>query len=149
MSGFAVLLLLWMLARQGDREPAYDFKPRLPRDVPPSPGVAPAPGSPLAKKASQEPAPWPQVVPAGLPPFGPKGWEPDSPPPLDVQVRASALLPQLWKYGAGTKKTEMTSGRWITYRAEPMGKKKGVVAYRVRQQYLPPPTAPDAPIPSV
>jgi peptidoglycan hydrolase-like protein with peptidoglycan-binding domain len=42
-----------------------------------------------------------------------------------------ALLPQLWKSGAGTFKTEQTAGRWITYKAVPMGAKKGVVAYRL------------------
>ncbi len=74
--------------------------------------------------------PWPQAIPPGLPPF-PAGWEFDAPPPQVVQNRAWQLLPQLWKTGAGTRKTEQTAGRWITYRAENMkAGKKGVVAYR-------------------
>jgi len=74
--------------------------------------------------------PWPQAIPPGLPPF-PGGWEFDAPPPQVVQNRAWQLLPQLWKTGQGTRKTEQTAGRWITYRAENMkAGKKGVVAYR-------------------
>jgi len=73
---------------------------------------------------------WPQVVPAGLPAFPGPGWVPDQPPPAEVQARASALLPQLWQSGAGTFKTEQTAGRWITYQAQQMGSKRGVVAWR-------------------
>ncbi len=75
-------------------------------------------------------------MPAGLPPF-PTGWEPDEPPPIAVQTRAMQLLPALWKRGAGTRKTEKTQGRWITYQAQAMGKKKGVVAFRIRPELLP------------
>jgi len=78
-----------------------------------------------------QPAPWPQVVPAGLPAFPGHGWTPDNPPPAAVQSRAWALLHQLWTGGAGTFKTEQTGGRWITYQAQPMGTKRGVVAYRL------------------
>lgn len=77
------------------------------------------------------PPPWPQVVPAGLPPFPGSGWVPDQPPPAPVVQRANQLLSQLWSAGAGTFKTEQTAGRWITYKASPMGTKKGVVAYRL------------------
>jgi hypothetical protein len=80
-------------------------------------------------KAKAQPAPWPQAMPPGLPPF-PAGWQPDHPPPQAVQNRAWQLLPILWKTGPKSRKTEQTQGRWITYVAEPMGAKKGVVAYR-------------------
>ncbi len=86
--------------------------------------------TPVAVKYS-EPVPWPQVVPAGLPGFPGSAWTPDIPVGPGVAARASQLLPQLWKSGAGTFKTEQTSGRWITYRATPMGSMKGVVAYRL------------------
>ena len=82
--------------------------------------------------AKTQPPPWPQAMPPGLPPF-PGGWEFDQPPPQVVQNRAWQLLPILWKTGAGSRKTEQTAGRWITYKAEPMkAGKKGVVAYRVK-----------------
>lgn len=84
--------------------------------------------------------PWPQSVPSGLPPF-PSGWEPDEPVGSGVAARAFALLPELWAYGAGTRKTEQTNGRWITYVATPMGSKKGVVAYRLRPGATAAPTA--------
>jgi len=74
--------------------------------------------------------PWPQVVPTGLPPW-PKGWEPDEPVGAGVAARAAALLPSLWKYGEGTRKTEQTDGRWITYVATPHGTKRGVTAWRL------------------
>jgi len=77
------------------------------------------------------PPPWPQAMPPGLPAF-PGGWQPDEPPPMAVQNRAWQLLPVLWKTGPKSRKTEQTQGRWITYVAEPMGAKKGVVAYRPR-----------------
>jgi hypothetical protein len=85
----------------------------------------------VAKQASSQPKPWPQTVPAGLPGFPSSGWEPDAPPPLAVQARASQLLAPLWKRGPGSHKTEHTAGRWITYQAQKMGPKKGVVAYRL------------------
>lgn len=81
-----------------------------------------------------EPAPWPQVVPAGLPGFPGPGWVPDDPPGAGVVARAGQLLPVLWKHGEGTRKTEQTAGRWITYRATPMGKKRGVVAFRLKSE---------------
>jgi peptidoglycan hydrolase-like protein with peptidoglycan-binding domain len=80
------------------------------------------------------PAPWPQVVPSGLPPFPGSGWTPDEPPGAGVVARAGQLLPELWKHGEGTFKTEQTGGRWITYRATKMGAKKGVVAYKLKSQ---------------
>jgi len=92
------------------------------------------------KKAQTQPAPWPQVVPKGLPPF-PAGWQPDDPPPQAVQARAVQLLPVLWKSGKpGGTKQEQTQGRWITYQAQKMGTKKGVVAFRVRADAMPEPT---------
>ncbi len=101
----------------------------------------------LTKAAQQQhaakavPPPWPQAMPSGLPPF-PSGWQTDQPPPAAVQARAWQLLPILWKQGARARKTEQTAGRWITYEAQPMGAKKGVVAYRVRPGAMPSGPAP-------
>ena len=83
-------------------------------------------------QAASTPAPWPQVIPAGLPPW-PSGWQPDNPPPAEVVSRAWQLLPILWKHGSGTRKTEQTGGRWITYVATYMNASrtmKGVTAFR-------------------
>jgi len=138
MSGLAVLLLLVMLARsQGGGGPiGPGVTPGPAPTFPKAPGATPTPAivpTPAIKSAAkQTPPPWPQAMPRGLPAFGPGGWEPDTPPPIQVQARAVQLLPTLWKFGAGTRKTEQTAGRWITYVASPMGKKKGVVAFRVR-----------------
>lgn len=153
MSTLAVILLLFMLTRgQGGGGGLFPTVPK-PKELPysPDPSLGPAAkpsaAPPAAQAAKITPAPWPQAVPAGLPPFGPAGWQPDDPPPQAVQARAWQLLSQLWKYGAGTKKVEQTAGRWITYVATPMGKKKGVVAYRVRPEAMtqaPPSPASDA-----
>jgi len=91
-----------------------------------------------AHKATQvQRASSPSPVPSGLPAF-PAGWQPDQPPPPPVVSRAFALLPELWKRGAGATKTEQTAGRWITYQAQAMGAgKKGVVAFRVRDGAMP------------
>lgn len=91
--------------------------------------------------------PWPQSVPSGLPPF-PSGWEPDSPVGAGVAARAFELLPELWTYGAGTRKTEQTAGRWITYVATAMGTKKGVVAYRLKPGAVAPAIAPAGTVPA-
>ena len=108
-----------------------------PAPAPPPPVVfvpaAPAP-RPAATPAPVFVAPWPQVVPAGLPAFPGSGWVPDEPPPAAVVSRANSLLPALWRGGPGTFKTEQTAGRWITYRATQMGTKRGVVAFRLRDQ---------------
>lgn len=136
MSALAIVLLLVMLARASGGGGSRDDAPpvRRPPELPYTPEPAPAP---VAKQAAKvTPPPWPQATPAGLPPFGPAGWQPDVPPPLEVQARASQLLPQLWKYGPGTLKTEKTAARWITYQAQPMGKKKGVVAFRIRDDIV-------------
>lgn len=83
-----------------------------------------------AAKAARTPPPWPQVVPAGLPPFPGSGWQPASPVTGAQSARAWQLLPELWKYGEGTWRTEKTGDRWTTYKAVGMpGGKKGVVAY--------------------
>lgn len=75
---------------------------------------------------------WPSSPPGTLPPF-PAGWEYDNPVPVEVQRRASALLSQLWATGVNSYVTEMTGGRWITYRAEVVaGGSKGVTAWRVK-----------------
>jgi hypothetical protein len=101
------------------------------------PAAAPAAAAPKVVPISHttavqvQPPPWPQVVPAGLPAFPGSQWVPDNPPGAGVVARASALLPTLWAHGPGTFKTEQTAGRWITYRATPMGQKKGVVAFKL------------------
>ena len=84
-----------------------------------------------SKAASKVPAPWPAAMPLGLPPY-PAGWEADVPPPKEVVARAWQLLPEMWRYGAGTKKTEFVGGRWITFVAAMHGNKKGVTAFRVK-----------------
>lgn len=91
-----------------------------------------------AQKATQtQRASSPSPVPNGLPAF-PAGWQPDNPPPLVVQQRATQLLPVLWAKGAGATKTEQTAGRWITYQAAVTSPgKKGVVAFRVKPGAMP------------
>lgn len=93
------------------------------------------------------PAPWRQAVPDGLPPFPGAGWEYDEPPPKDVQARAAQLVAPLWRQGKGSHRTELTAGRWITYRAEIVRSgKQGVVAYRQKGGTLQSPAKP-APLP--
>ncbi len=91
----------------------------------------PSPARPTVPASTTTTAPpWPQAVPAGLPEW-PGGWEPDEPVGAGVAARAAALLPQLWAHGEGTRKTEQTAGRWVTYVARGMGAgKRGVVAFR-------------------
>lgn len=84
-----------------------------------------------ATHAAANPPPWPQAMPAGLPAW-PSGWQPAEPPPPAVVTRAWQLLPELWKQGAGARKTEKTGTEWITYVAMMHGTKKGVTAYRPR-----------------
>lgn len=116
-----------------------------PRRGPPRARRPGAPSSPpVANTSAPSSPPWPQVVPAGLPPFPGAGWQPDNPPPPAVVSRASALLGPLWQGGAGTFKVEQTAARWIAYQATPMGEKKGVVAYRLRQPEAVPSSAPTA-----
>jgi peptidoglycan hydrolase-like protein with peptidoglycan-binding domain len=116
----------------------------------PAPTAAPAPKVvPVSTTTAVrvQPAPWPQVVPAGLPGFPGARWVPDDPPGAGVVARAQQLLSTLWTHGAGTFKTEQTAGRWITYRATPMGSKKGVVAFKLLPG-TPAPTPKAAPAPS-
>jgi hypothetical protein len=119
-----------------------------------TPAPAPAPSPPKVVPVSRttavqvQPAPWPQVVPSGLPAFPGPRWVPDNPPGPGVVARAQQLLPSLWRHGAGTFKSEQTGGRWITYRATPMGSKKGVVAFKLlpgeeTKMMVPPPSTPD------
>lgn len=86
-----------------------------------------------SKAAAKVPTPWPAAMPAGLPAF-PSGWEADQPPPSEVVTRAWQLLPELWKSGAGARKTEFVGGRWITFVASTHAAgKKGVTAFRVKR----------------
>jgi putative peptidoglycan binding protein len=153
MGGLPFFIFAWLFSGlAGRKRNGRDLTSRAPApaDVPP-PAAAPAPApaaaptpppagtptpivtqaTPVAVKYS-EPVPWPQVVPAGLPGFPGSDWTPDIPVGPGVAARAAQLLPQLWRGGEGTFKTEQTSGRWITYRATSMGTKKGVVAYRIK-----------------
>jgi len=113
-------------------------------------------GTPAPKQLPPAPAPWPAAVPDGLPPFPGAGWEFDEPPPVAVQQRAQQLVAPLWRQGKGSHRTELTAGRWITYRAEIVRSgKQGVVAYRVKdsstlkrppaQQATAPSSAPSSP----
>ncbi len=155
MGGLPFFFFVWLFSGLGGKK-RRDLTTRAPADsAPPPPPAATAatpaqaaqaslptpppanvpipivtPATPVAVKYS-EPVPWPQVVPAGLPGFPGSSWTPDIPVGPGVAARASQLLPQLWKSGEGTFKTEQTSGRWITYRATKMGTLKGVVAYRL------------------
>jgi hypothetical protein len=172
MTGLAVLLLLMILARGGGAA-ASSAKQALPEraaqahvDAVKAQRQAQRTGNPAdiarahqaarnaatakqaanaATRAAKTPHPWPQAAPRGLPPF-PGGWQPDEPPAQPVVTRAWQLLPVLWGKGAGTKKVELTSGRWITYVAAPVAQgKRGVVAYRVRSEFLPGDAAATAP----
>lgn len=88
-----------------------------------------------AAKAARTPPPWPQVVPAGLPAFPGPDWHPASPVTSAQAARAWQLLPELWKFGEGTWKTEKTGDRWVTYKAAQTSPgKKGVVAYTTNVQ---------------
>jgi hypothetical protein len=148
ISGFAFLLLLFFLKQsgltaKGIRDLAIDAKaaaekargtPSFPAKEKRAADLAKAANK--AASASKAPPEWPQKLPPGLPPF-PAGWEPDEPPPQSVQTRATQLLPVLWKQGPGASRKEKTAGRWITYQAQSMGTKKGVVAFRIKPQFLP------------
>lgn len=161
-----LLFLLMMGGAQNGRdisrraEPAPPPRPRRrrPRGRPPGPTPAPAPAEPAPTvRVSTTPTPtvttppFPQIVPAGLPPFPGPDWVPDSPPPPAVVARAQQLLPVLWQGGSGTFKIEQVGGRWIAFRATPMGSKKGVVAFRERSPSAPtvtPVSTTPAPAPS-
>lgn len=96
-----------------------------------------------AAKAARTPPPWPQVVPAGLPAFPGPGWQPASPVTGAQSARAWQLLPELWKFGEGTWKTEKTGDRWVTYKAAQTSPgKKGVVAYTTAMQPAAAPVGP-------
>lgn len=140
MSAIAFLVLLMLTDRRGEAAPAT-----VPPFLPPPTSAPLPPVSALPPIAATTPVAWPQTTPADLPPF-PGGWEPDEPPPSPVVARAYQLLNQLWAQGAGSRKTEQTAGRWITYRAEVVASgKKGVVAYRVKSGAHPA-AAPAAPV---
>lgn len=115
----AFAFIRWLLSR-GGLQPA-------PFAVPPmTPGLSPVP------KGGTPPVVWPSTPPATLPAF-PSGWEYDEPPPPEVVRRATQLLPTLWAQGSGSRRQEMTGGRWITYVAEVVrGGSRGVTAYRVK-----------------
>ena len=133
-----------VVRRRAPAAPAPAPARRMPA---PAPARRPTRAIPVSRSTAVriQPAPWPQVVPSGLPAFPGAAWRPDDPPGPGVVGRARQLLRTLWAHGAGTFKTEQTSGRWITYRATPMGKRKGVVAFKLVKQpaaMVPPPTSP-------
>lgn len=153
-----LVLLAWMLGRWSEgRDLTTWSSPPSPGPSPvprpasahrparPSPATVPAAVHTTPREAPAGTPPWPQAVPSGLAPW-PSGWEPDEPVGAGVAARATALLPVLWSYGAGTRKTEQTAGRWITYVAAPMAEKRGVVAYRQRAATIP--SASPAPAPA-
>lgn len=155
MNAIIWILIGWILGRSGKdlttwgpkppTKPPTQSPPQTPPYYPGGNGTTTTPPQTVPTGVSTPP--WPQSVPPGLPPF-PSGWEPDEPVGAGVAARAFALLPELWTYGAGTRKTEQTNGRWITYVATPMGSKKGVVAYRLRPGAVPTATPAAATVPA-
>jgi len=137
MNIWQMLIALWMLFGRGGK----DISTRAPAPAPPAPPLPPTPSRtpPPAPTPTSTTPPWPQVIPAGLPPW-PSGWEPDEPVGPGVAARAAALLPQLWRYGPGTRKTEQVAGRWITFVAVRHGTLKGVTAFRPKPSATPAPT---------
>jgi len=141
MGGLPFFIFAWLFSGwQKQRKRDLTTRAEAPPPVAPAAQTTPAPANvpvPIVTTATpvavkyKAPVAWPQVVPAGLPGFPGPGWTPDIPVGPGVAARAWQLLSQLWASGEGTFKTEQTSGRWITYRATPMGSKKGVVAYRL------------------
>ena len=131
-------------------QPRAPTRARRPAAATAAPASSASPAPPIVTPVSTAP-PWPQVMPSGLPPFPGAGWEPDQPPPSAVVVRANELLSPLWSGGAGTWKVEKTAGRWIVYRAVPMGTKHGVVAYResAHAAFLSPAPSATAPAPTL
>lgn len=117
----------------------------------PRPTMAPAP-APVPAPNTPPPA-WPSAVPSDLPPFPGPAWQPH-PQPARVASRAQALLPQLWRNGAGTYVIEQAGGDWVAFQAAQMGTKKGVVAFVPRNTAPRPPgpgpasarPRPDAPV---
>lgn len=105
-----------------------------------------------ATPARTVPAPSRTVpLPAGpsLPPptFPGPQWEYDEPPPPAVKARARELLSSLWASGKGSHQVERTGERWIAYQSQiTRGKKKGVVAYRIKRNA--PVASRRAPLPS-
>jgi hypothetical protein len=133
---FPWMALAWFLGSKATQQPTPVAPTPTPTPPTPKPPAAPAPAVVLTPTGTipasyPTPEPWPQAVPAGLPPFPGAQWVPDDPPGAGVVARATQLIPVLWARGAGTFKTEQTAGRWITYRATPMGSKKGVVAFKL------------------
>lgn len=124
-----ILLLLLMAARRSEGGGGgWEYE----RQSSSTPQLPPAHGS-QTSTTPEAATPWPQVLPQGLPAF-PAGWEYDQPPPQEVKARAKALLQTLWNSGQGSKVTEQTAGRWITYRAEiTKGNKHGVTAWRLKK----------------
>jgi hypothetical protein len=140
-----LFVFVWAIGKAlaGRTEPKQpDRKPR-----PRAPDRSRRNGLTVVPSATTAPA-WPQVVPSGLPPFPGAGWTPDEPPPGAVVARANALLSALWASGEGTFKVEQTAGRWIAYRAQRMGEKRGVVAFResVHSSFLTPPSSSAPPV---
>lgn len=146
MGGIEILVLLALLLNAGKGRapgaptpsaatPGPAIKPDRapPVATAPPPGGASTPSQARAQQASAKvPVPFPQAVPAGLPPFPGPGWKPFVPTPPAVVARANQLLPELWRTGAGTRKTEQTAGTWTTYLATAMGNNiRGVTAHKL------------------
>lgn len=147
MGAIELGVLLFLLLNAGAKRPSS--APNAPRPSVPVPAppvdtrappaaTAPPPGVPSTPRqaatqnaSARVPPPWPQTVPRGLPAFPGPGWAPWQPPPPAVVARANQLLPELWRFGAGTRKVEQTGGVWTTYLATQMGAKRGVTAHRL------------------
>lgn len=114
--------------------PAAAAAPKPAQVAPATAPVVPWPVASYAKAPGGKVVPVPTFEVAPLPAF-PAGWEADTPPGKAVIARASALLKELWAGGkAQPIRQEQTEGRWITYKPVMHGKKKAVVAYRIKGQ---------------
>lgn len=145
---FPWVILAFLFGKKGVAAAAPASAP-TPAPAGPKPAAAPTvvqtPTGVVPAVYKPTPQPWPQAVPAGLPAFPGPQWVPDNPPGAGVVSRATQLIPTLWARGAGTFKCEQTAGRWICYRATPMGTKKGVVAFKLATEpkvTVAPPAAP-------
>jgi hypothetical protein len=103
-------------------------------------GAAPAGTEPHPEVPGVATSPWPVDSATGaIPPFDLTHWEYDNPPPLEVQLVATKLLPTLWAQGEGATHQERDStGAALTYRAEwhdAAKTVKGITAYRLKAEH--------------
>ena len=130
MTDLVTLAAIWLLSRcrGSDGGAGSEYEPALPGG---QPGW---PGSPISSNTVPVAPSWPAAA-ASVPPFPGPAWEFDEPPPAAVKARAAQLVDQLWLTGTGSFRIEQTAGRTIAYQAQVVASgKKGVVAYRIRNQ---------------